>query len=176
MFFHNFLHIQNNFGAYTSSIQYHLWQTALSISVCQLVSGILLDSGVWSSRDSSTGWCWGFCRCLGYEFRARQAFAENVETNNCFNWKKACKMRQMLFTLGLGASPGPSTAGMPSSSTTDSAFPTIIALLPVRVQVFSFIHVSVYFRKAWSLWQANAGCLGGQTECVSDKSGVSHLK
>lgn len=113
MFFHNFLHIQNNFGAYTSSIQYHLWQTALSISVCQLVSGILLDSGVWSSRDSSTGWCWGFCRCLGYEFRARQAFAENVETNNCFNWKKACKMRQMLFTLGLGASPGPSTAGMP---------------------------------------------------------------
>lgn len=51
-----------------------------------------------------TGWREDAVAAWGTKFRARQAFAENVETNNCFNWKKACKMRQTLFTLGLGAS------------------------------------------------------------------------
>jgi len=69
-----------------------------------------LSAGFWALFSGL--WCLGFVEirvldavaAWGTKFRARQAFAENVETNNCFNWKKACKMRQMLFTLGLGAS------------------------------------------------------------------------
>lgn len=91
---------------------------------------LCVDSGVWIPGVWGSvleHWSTGGLRMLSLlgvrnSGGQRLAFAENVETNNCFSWKKACKMRQMLFALGLGAIPI-HVCGIWNPSSFDSHFP-----------------------------------------------------